>query len=370
MDHKKILSRAWEILRDYRILWVFGIILALTGVGSVNINGSSGVGSGSGQSGSGTFPFRYRKEWNGDFQDVQEAFRRLFEQVAPSEALSWLITAIVVLIVLVLILVVIFTILRYVSETALIRMVDSYEQDGEKIGFRQGFRLGWSRVAWRLFLINLVIYLPAVLVFILLLLFAAAPLLIWLTGNQYLGGIATVFSIGLMVLFIFAFAIVMVAVSLVLQFIRRVCALEGLGVFASIRRGYELVRLNLKDSFLMGLIVVGLRIAYALVAILVLIPVLVLAILVGGAAGVFFAGISSLFASGTTPWIAGVIAGVPLFLLILIIPMTFMQGLYLTYISTTWTLSYRELHTLENLDAPLIPAVEPEPDSVELPPTA
>ena len=30
MDHTKILKRAWHILWQYRVLWVFGFILALT----------------------------------------------------------------------------------------------------------------------------------------------------------------------------------------------------------------------------------------------------------------------------------------------------------------------------------------------------
>jgi len=34
-------------------------------------------------------------------------------------------------------------------------MVDGHETMGEKVGFRQGWRLGWSRSAWRLFLIDL-----------------------------------------------------------------------------------------------------------------------------------------------------------------------------------------------------------------------
>jgi hypothetical protein len=45
MDHMKILKRAWEITRSYRVLWVFGILLALT---SANGGSSNGGGSGGG----------------------------------------------------------------------------------------------------------------------------------------------------------------------------------------------------------------------------------------------------------------------------------------------------------------------------------
>src|SRR5512136_2699069 len=42
----KILKRAWHILWNYRVLWIFGILLAITAGGSAN--GSNGGSSGSG----------------------------------------------------------------------------------------------------------------------------------------------------------------------------------------------------------------------------------------------------------------------------------------------------------------------------------
>ena len=48
MNHTKILKRALEITTNYRVLWVFGIILALTAGG---VGGSSGGGSGGGSHG-------------------------------------------------------------------------------------------------------------------------------------------------------------------------------------------------------------------------------------------------------------------------------------------------------------------------------
>src|SRR5690606_34892168 len=55
-------------------------------------------------------------------------------------------------------------ILHYVSQVALIRMVDEHERSGTKPGFRVGWRLGWSRSAWRLFLIDLLLYLPVIVI--------------------------------------------------------------------------------------------------------------------------------------------------------------------------------------------------------------
>jgi hypothetical protein len=67
----------------------------------------------------------------------------------------------------------------------------------------------------------------------------------------------------------------------------------------------------------------------------------------GGVVGVAFGGVSSLFLPGVIPWIVGAVAGGPVFLLVVVIPLSFINGLMLTYISTTWTLTYRELRALE-----------------------
>ena len=62
---------------------------------------------------------------------------------------------------------------RHVSEAALIRMVAEYEDTGEQLGVWQGLKLGTSRTAWRLFLIDLTIDVPVTLTSLLLFALAA-----------------------------------------------------------------------------------------------------------------------------------------------------------------------------------------------------
>ena len=71
---------------------------------------------------------------------------------------------------------VVFIIARYVAETALIRMVDRHEATGERVSVRQGFRLGWSRAALRMFGLDFLVGLIGLLGFLLLVLVAASPL--------------------------------------------------------------------------------------------------------------------------------------------------------------------------------------------------
>jgi len=107
-----------------------------------------------------------------------------------------LITIGVVLACVIVILIIAATVAHYVAETALIRMVDDYEETGEKHSVRQGFRLGWSRTALRFFLIDLLIGLPVAVVFILLFALAFAPPLLWATDSTAAEVIGTVVTIG------------------------------------------------------------------------------------------------------------------------------------------------------------------------------
>ncbi len=49
----KILKRAWHILWNYRVLWIFGILLAITGAGRGG--GGNGGGGSSGYQGNNGF---------------------------------------------------------------------------------------------------------------------------------------------------------------------------------------------------------------------------------------------------------------------------------------------------------------------------
>ena len=60
IDIGKILKRAWHILWNYRILWLFGVLLALT-------SGGGGGGNGGGNGGSSNYNFNSNNpgiDWN------------------------------------------------------------------------------------------------------------------------------------------------------------------------------------------------------------------------------------------------------------------------------------------------------------------
>ncbi|MCJ7811588.1 MAG: hypothetical protein MUP62_05310, partial [Dehalococcoidia bacterium] len=169
MDHGKVLGRAWQILWRYRALWVFGVIVVLCAAGSSGNPNFNFGGGGDGYEGPNAPPWGGEWRWEGE----------PFAEVVPQILGAWMTVAGVILAVIAALccLAVIVTVAKviflYVGETALIRMVDHYEETGEKKGVRQGFRLGWSRTALRLFIIDLLTRVPGFIVLLLLVLVGA-----------------------------------------------------------------------------------------------------------------------------------------------------------------------------------------------------
>jgi hypothetical protein len=362
MDPVKILKRAWHILWSYRALWVFGLILALTAAGSAGGNGgNNGVqfnSDGGNQSYEAPLPENWREGLRQFFQEVGKAWTTLLEEGLPALdisqqeliALLW-IGAIFILVMFVM--GTVMAIARYISETAVIRMVDEYEATDSKMTVRQGFRIGWSRTSWRLFLINLIVNIP---VFLLLAVLVVAGFIIYTmvtgqSGNFAVAGIVGV--IGVVFLAIFVVVIVSIVLGLLRHFFWRVCALENIGVGESLRRGFALVRENWKSVGLMWLVMIGLGIAWALVsiiAIILTIPIVAVTAIIGAVVaaipGLLLVGLFSLFLNGYLPWIVGGVFVLPLFLLIAFSPWVLLTAWQQVFTSTVWTLTYREIKAL------------------------
>jgi len=323
MDHLKILKRAWTMTWRYKALWLFGFLFVLAGGSGWGGSGGGRGGGGSGQGGStggiaggngGGLPFG---------------------AIPP---IDWNTVLIIVLAVVavILVLVVIATMVRYVAETAMFAGVDEIEITSDRLTVRRGFRLGWSRRALRLFLVDLIIYVPLVVLAIILVILALSPLLLLPVNAVAVRVIAIAACVGLELLVILFIIAVALAVSLVTPYIRRRVVLSTQGVLASLRQGLMLVRVSLLDTGLMWLLIVGVRILQWIVMIPVLIVVVTLSLVIGGVP----AGLVYLVSHS---WVAAAIVGVPLFLIALIPPIAFVLGLFEVYLSTSWTLAYRDV---------------------------
>lgn len=366
IDPIKIIKRAWYILWNYRALWVFGLVLALA------------AGSSAGQGSNNSYQYEQGREENPQVspQSVQEALRdlqremhKLFEQGIPDINVSgkdlttflWIVGAFVGVMLL---LGIVVAIARYVSETAVIRMVDEYESTTNKMTVRQGLRIGWSNTAWRLFLINLIVNLPAIALAVVLLFAGVGLFFAVVNGNADFAAFGAVSSIVLLFIIIIVVVILTILLHLLRNFVWRICVLENASVSESLRRGFALVLENWKNVGLIWLVMIGLAIVWAVASVIlfiVTIPVVIvtaiLAVLVVALPFLLLVGTFSLFVGGVLPWIAAGLFVAPLFFTLAFLPWLLLSSWQSIYTSTVWTLTYREIKALPNLTP--APRLEP-----------
>jgi len=360
MDPIKILKRSWYILWSYRALWVFGLILAMAAGGSSGGgNNSYRYNDGGGQNSQAT-----PQSMQQAFRDAQRELHDFFTNGVPSEHITgkdittffWIVGIFVLVMVLVGIVV---AIARYVSETAVICMVDEYETSGNQMTVREGFRIGWSRTAWRLFLINLIVNLPAIALALVLLGMGISIYFAVATGGFNFAAFSIVSTIVIAFLAIFAVIILSVVLRLLRNFFWRVSVLEDADVRESFKRGWALVRENWKNVGLMWLVMIGLGIVWVVASVILFfisIPVVivtaVIALLVVAVPFLLLGGIFSIFLTGWLPWAAGGLFVLPLFFTVAFSPWILLGSWQAVYTSTVWTLTYRELKAVPEVTPP------------------
>jgi hypothetical protein len=364
IDPIKILKRSWYILWSYRALWVFGLVLALA-AGS-----SSGQGSNNGsryEQNSGDHSQMTPQSFQEAFRDAQHELQKLFTQGIPDAHISghelstflWIIGAFVLVMFL---LGIVIAVARYVSETAVIRMVDEYEGTGNKMTVRQGFRIGWSNTAWRLFLINLIVNLPLIALMLVLLIAGVVVYFSVVNGGANFAAFSIVSAIAIAFITIFVVVILSILLRLLRNFFWRIAVLDNVGVRESLQRGFALVLENWKNVGLMWLVMIGLGIVWAIASIIlfiVSIPLVivtaVIAALVAALPFLMFVGIFTTFLSGYLPWVAGALFIAPLFFTLAFSPWVLLGSWQAVYTSSVWTLTYREIKALPAI---LPPSVE------------
>lgn len=366
IDPIKILQRAWRILWSYRALWVFGLILALA-AGSSSGNSSNNSSRYEQNAGDHTqvTPQSMQQAW----QDVQREWNRLFEQGIPDMNISgqelstflWIVGGFVIVMVL---LGIVMAFARYTSETAVIRMVDEYEGTGNKMTVREGWRIGWSPTAWRLFLINLIVHLPVIALILILLTTGIVIFVSVVNGNADFAAFSIVSSIVLAFITIFVVVILTVLLRLLRNFFWRFAALENTGVRESMQRGFAMVLENWKSVGLMWLVMIGLGIVWAIASIILFIITLPVVIVTALLAAMLVAvpylllvGVFTVFLNGILPWVAAGLFILPLFFPLAFAPWVLLGSWQSVYTSTVWTLTYREIKALPAL----APPSEPEP---------
>ena len=346
------LKRAWQILWNYKMLWVFAFLLAISG-GAGNSGG--GGGGGSGYSGNFSNPDSSPFFTDGNAPQWVEDMSQWAEQnlvplfVTEQKALETVIWMVAGILLIAIVFGLLFALVRYPAETAILRMVDDHESKGIKYKFKEAWKLGWNRRAFRLWLVDLVIGTPATgIVLALIGLFSFFALSI---ARQAETTVLPGIIIGMLIvgLFFMVFAFVMIVVSLVRHYIVRFAALEGTGVWESFRLGWRMFKSYLKDNVLMALVLFGVGMAFgiaALIAFFLLVPAYAVLTIPGAIVAAIPASlayfITSLFSAEVLPWIVAGLVALPFFFSVVFAPLTLLGGLFKVYTMNIWTLMYRK----------------------------
>jgi len=368
MKHSQVLKRAWKILWSYRALWIFGAILALTaGTLSGQTMFSGGRDDFDNQSQS-TVDWNFSEDepfWPQFFDfmgdELDEARHEFDRLLTPGQAKEWernVLRAAITFTAVMLVLFLTLKILRFPAEVALVKMVDSYEESGEKVSVRTGWQMGWSRPAWRIFLVDLAIGLPALILFFVVMGIALTPILSASIGSPTRGALGLVASIGLMILFSFLAILYAAVFSLVKPVIYRKVVLENLGIGASFREGFRMFGQYWKEYGLLWLIMVGINLLWPLVMFPFALLTGVIGLTLGGGTALLAGGRA--IESGDPAMVWPIMIGILILVGVVAVPMAFITGLRETFQSSSWTLAYRELNAIKSLNNGDLPAVEAE----------
>lgn len=355
------ITRAWKTVWNYKVLWIFAFLLALAG-GST-INGGGGGGGGTGYRYNANSDHSDRFNWNGNLDGnhvlnempswMRENVTWFENDVAPlftpDRIVSTIVWTVVILFGISLLIGLLLAFVRYPTETSMMRMVDEYEADGSKKKFKQGWALGWNARAFRIWVIDLIIGAPALIVVLGISIGAAVFAFNAVKGDFTFapGLIAMMILAGFLLLVL---AIVMIFVGLWRQFIVRAIAIDDASIGEGFKRGWAMMAHNFKNAFLTWLVMLGLKIGFGIaffIALLVLIPVMAIMMIpgavVGAIPGAIAFGISSIFASGPIVWIISGFVALMFFFTVVASPATLVGSWFDIFSSSIWTQTYREM---------------------------
>jgi len=316
MDFGYVLKRAWEIIWKYKILWIFGI-LASCGQAS----GSSGSNSG------------YRFSGN----DVSPRIQEFFNQ-NPGLTTTLIILGIILAIVLVILAILLGT----VGRVGLIRGTVKAEQGADRLTFGELWRDGLTYF-WRVFGLNLLLWVIIVIAIILL---------------SLLGVILAIGTLGIFLVCLIPLLCLIVPImwfiSIIIEQANVALVVENLSITQSIERGWKVVRDNVGNMIVMGLIlIVGVSLIGGFV---IGLPLLVVAI--PAVAGI---------ATGTSDAVRNGLILSGLFFIIYLPFLLLFSGILRAYISSAWTLTYLRL-TNKPVPQPVMAPLPPEaPMAPEIP---
>lgn len=316
MDLTKIVKRSWEIIWKNRFLWWLGALTVLT-EGGVNIANWATSNYQKPTSDSTAMNWFTPRALGADQLDPKQAF---------DTATSWFqshasLVSMGIFLVIAICLFMLF--ISYSARAGLIKSVDQIESGKEIKRFGEAFRVG-RKWAFRLFLLHIVI---SVLVL------AGGIMGVVLGAGSYLllskiGIVGIVFAITLIFALTLAFIAYFIIMSIILRLAERNMILNEGRVRKSITVGYQLFLSEWKQNSLAWLIQILINIV---VGIALMVPIIVYIIVFVIIGVIFYALLQNAGAIAIT-----IVGGLGL-----ISGLWFSGGILTAYISTYWTLVFR-----------------------------
>lgn len=318
MDIGRILTRSLEIAWRYKVLWVFGFIMALTGGGGGG-NGGSVNYSGSGR----------------DFGFDRDAPGRL--PIPDSTLILAIVTALMCLLIVYLVLVLY---LRFVARGALVSAVRGIENGATPTlggAWREG-QTYYLRLLGLGFLVNV----PLLFLTFTLILLAVLPFIgtLMLASSRIGPGgpssrdVLTLISgmfgfIALLCAAILCIALVHLVVHPLYEFAVRAIVVEDKRTMEGLSQGWSRIRANLGQVIVLYIVLIGARIGWSMLTLALSIPI-----------GLAALGVVLLTAQSSilTAVALGLALGLPLIVLFI-----FLEGLFQVFESNVWTEGYLAL---------------------------
>lgn len=337
MDYGKVLSKAWQIIWKYKILWLFGFL--------TNCGGNATTNPGSNSSGP-NINFRFDSGYTGNLplphgvERFFENFERFFEQNSEQFAF-WF----VILLIVILLLTVLTFFIRVYGQVGLVRGALKAEGEApEKLTFGE-IHDEVKPFFWRLAGLQLLLFFASILLVLILIL----PIVL-----------LTVATLGIALLCLVPLICLAVpigwAIAVIIQQAVVAMLVEDLAIGAALKRGWEVVRDNPVEYLVMGLILlIGggiLGIIFALPQILAMAPLI--GPLVGGMMSDNWEGVLN----GLWVAVACLVAYWPV--------MAVLRGALRSYTESAWVLTFLENTRGEDLPELPEPPEPPQPPETEL----
>jgi hypothetical protein len=295
INYLEIIKNSWRITWSNKYLWWFGLFLSLGGSGNFNFN------------------FPQNDDWKKQAGNGGEAVASFLSR--HSELF-------IVIILIAIILGIALIVLKIISQAGLIKTLNKIETTKEK-SFRKGFREG-KKYFWKLLSIGLILgFLILALVFVL-----AVPVVFLF----YLHAI--IFGVLAALLAIAIFIPLVIIASFIGKYAGFYIILSDLGIGASIERGYQIFRKNIRTSIIMALffIPISMALAFAIFFIILIIGLIFLAI--GALLYLIFSKIGIAVA---------VISGI----MVLLASIILLSSVYQVFYQTTWLLFFKEIASVK-----------------------